>query len=38
VDLPRPRTDEVRAAPQFQTLFGRIWQLIKEEAYRATVQ
>ena len=38
VDLPRPRTDEVRAAPRFQALFGRIWQLIKEEAYRATVQ
>ncbi|MBS0321688.1 MAG: ABC transporter ATP-binding protein [Proteobacteria bacterium] len=35
--LPRPRTDATRALPEFQALVQRIWSLIRDEAYRATV-
>ena len=35
VELPRPRTDTVRAVPEFQALAQTIWQLIKDEVYRA---
>ena len=37
VDLPRPRGDATRAEPRFQALTQRIWNLIRAEAYRATV-
>lgn len=37
VDLPRPRTPSVRATPRFQELSEEIWQLIRREAYEATV-
>jgi NitT/TauT family transport system ATP-binding protein len=35
VDLPRPRGDATRADPRFHELTRRIWDLIREEAYRA---
>jgi NitT/TauT family transport system ATP-binding protein len=38
VDIPRPRTDALRAGPQFQRLYEQIWELIRSEAYRATVE
>ncbi|MGN6303597.1 MAG: ABC transporter ATP-binding protein [Mesorhizobium sp.] len=37
VDLPRPRLPAVRATPRFQELTEEIWQLIRREAYEATV-
>jgi NitT/TauT family transport system ATP-binding protein len=37
VDLPRPRTPASRAMPRFQELTEEIWQLIRREAYQATV-
>jgi len=37
VDLPRPRDGTTRALPEFQALSQRIWNLIRDEAYRATV-
>lgn len=37
VDLPRPRLPAVRATPRFQELADEIWQLIRREAYEATV-
>ncbi len=37
VDLPRPRDGRTRALPEFQALSQRIWSLIRDEAYRATV-
>jgi NitT/TauT family transport system ATP-binding protein len=38
VDLPRPRKPEVRASAAFQDLVEHIWQLIRDEAYAATVK
>jgi NitT/TauT family transport system ATP-binding protein len=38
VALPRPRNDATRADPQFQALSQHIWSLIRDEAYRATVE
>ena len=35
--LPRPRSDATRALPEFQALAQHIWNLIRDEAYRATV-
>ncbi len=35
IDLPRPRTEHVRADPRFGELTERIWSLIRDEAYRA---
>jgi NitT/TauT family transport system ATP-binding protein len=37
IDLPRPRTDAVRGNPRFQKLADDIWQLIRREAYEASV-
>ena len=37
VDLPRPRRESVRGSPRFQALTEEIWQLIRREAYEATV-
>jgi NitT/TauT family transport system ATP-binding protein len=37
VDLPRPRTSRIRATAQFQELSDEIWQLIRREAYEATI-
>jgi NitT/TauT family transport system ATP-binding protein len=37
VPLPRPRSDATRALPEFQALTQQIWNLIRDEAYRATV-
>jgi NitT/TauT family transport system ATP-binding protein len=38
VDLPRPRKPEMRASAAFQELVEHIWQLIRDEAYAATVK
>ncbi len=35
VDLPRPRTERTRALPRFGQLGEQIWDLIRDEAYRA---
>lgn len=35
VDLPRPRSEHIRAEPRFGQLSEEIWELIREEAYRA---
>src|SRR5579871_93707 len=35
IDLPRPRTEHIRANPRFGQLAERIWGLIRDEAYRA---
>jgi NitT/TauT family transport system ATP-binding protein len=35
IDLPRPRTEHIRADPRFGELTDRIWNLIRDEAYRA---
>lgn len=37
ITLPRPRADDVRAMPEFHTLSREIWQLIREEAYQASM-
>ena len=37
VNLPRARNDATRALPEFQALTQRIWQSIRDEAYRAAV-
>jgi NitT/TauT family transport system ATP-binding protein len=37
IDLPRPRDDRVRGHPRFQKLADDIWQLIRREAYEASV-
>lgn len=38
IDLPRPRLDAVRRTTQYQAHADCIWQLIREEAYRATME
>lgn len=38
VDLDRPRTDTTRSYPTFDGLQQQIWDLIRDEAYRATVE
>jgi NitT/TauT family transport system ATP-binding protein len=35
IDLPRPRTEHIRAEPRFGHLAEEIWDLIRDEAYRA---
>ena len=35
IDLPRPRTEHIRAEARFGELTERIWNLIRDEAYRA---
>lgn len=35
--LPRPRAGTARGSPEFQALVQRIWELIRAEAYKATV-
>jgi NitT/TauT family transport system ATP-binding protein len=35
IDLPRPRNEHIRADPRFGELADRIWNLIRDEAYRA---
>ena len=35
IDLPRPRTEALRANPRFGELVDAIWNLIREEAYQA---
>ncbi|CAH1658011.1 ABC transporter ATP-binding protein [Chelatococcus asaccharovorans] len=37
VDLPRPRRESLRATAEFQKLADEIWQLIRHEAYEATI-
>lgn len=37
VDLPRPRNDTTRKSAAFAELSQSIWELIREEAYRATM-
>ncbi|TPM32837.1 ABC transporter ATP-binding protein [Mesorhizobium sp. B2-3-4] len=37
IDLPRPRGDETRRSGAFARLSQSIWELIREEAYRATM-
>jgi len=38
VKLPRPRKPEIRASAAFQELVEEIWQLIRHEAYAATIR
>jgi len=38
VELPRPRKPEIRASAAFQELVEEIWQLIRHEAYAATIR
>jgi NitT/TauT family transport system ATP-binding protein len=38
VELPRPRKPEIRASAVFQELVEEIWQLIRHEAYAATIR
>ena len=38
VDLPRPRNDATRKSRSFAELSQTIWELIRDEAYRATMQ
>jgi len=38
VALPRPRKPEIRADTRFQELVEEIWQLIRHEAYAATIK
>jgi len=35
IDLPRPRTEHIRGEPRFSQLSEQIWNLIRDEAYRA---
>jgi len=35
--LPRPRRESLRATSEFQRLAEDIWQLIRREAYEATI-
>jgi len=35
IELPRPRTEHIRADPRFGQLSEQIWDLIRDEAYRA---
>jgi len=37
IDLPRPRRDESRFDPRFDELQAAIWDLIRDEAYQATI-
>ncbi|MBS7700978.1 MULTISPECIES: ABC transporter ATP-binding protein [unclassified Chelatococcus] len=37
IDLPRPRRESLRATAEFQKLADDIWQLIRHEAYEATI-
>jgi len=38
IDLPRPRTSEVIATPEFGTYVGRLWTLLREEASRGMIE
>jgi NitT/TauT family transport system ATP-binding protein len=38
VELPRPRTSEVIATPEFGTYVGKLWTLLREEASRGMVE
>ena len=35
IDLPRPRTESIRAHPRFGQLTDEIWNLIRDQAYEA---
>jgi NitT/TauT family transport system ATP-binding protein len=37
VDLPRPRSDAVRTTARFQALCDEIWQMIRADAYAASI-
>jgi NitT/TauT family transport system ATP-binding protein len=37
IDLPRPRLAPVRLEPRFQELSQHIWELIRDAAYRASL-
>jgi len=37
IELPRPRTEKVRTDPLFETFHQSIWDLIRDEAFQATV-
>ena len=38
IDLPRPRSSEVIATPEFGTYVGKLWTLLREEASRGMVE
>lgn len=38
IELPRPRSSDVIATPEFGTYVGRIWALLREEASRGMVE
>ena len=37
IELARPRRESVRSTPEFQSLVDEIWQLIRRDAYEATI-
>jgi NitT/TauT family transport system ATP-binding protein len=37
INLPRPRPAQLRTSEEFRTLVQRAWDLVREEAYRATL-
>lgn len=37
IDLPRPRQESARGSAELQTLVDEIWQLIRHDAYAATI-
>lgn len=37
IDLPRPRNSDIRTDPRFDELHNKIWDLIRDEAYNATL-
>jgi NitT/TauT family transport system ATP-binding protein len=37
IELARPRRESVRGTPEFQSLVDEIWQLIRRDAYEATI-
>jgi NitT/TauT family transport system ATP-binding protein len=38
IDLLRPRGSELRTTPEFQGLVRQAWDLVRDEAYRATLE
>jgi NitT/TauT family transport system ATP-binding protein len=38
IDLPRPRLGDVRTGVEFRRLVQRAWDLVRDEAYRATLE
>jgi NitT/TauT family transport system ATP-binding protein len=37
INLPRPRLGDVRTSEEFRSLVQRAWELVRDEAYKATL-